>query len=94
MTIWRMPRIACWIPTATNTHSQYVILTAFALQQWFQQSASMLRYTYAACLVYSFAKFAGRSSQKSTVYDVFLSALQPYWPQHELVIMLIIRFRV
>ena len=25
MTIWRM-RIACWIPTATNTHSVYVIL--------------------------------------------------------------------
>jgi len=26
--IWRM-RIACWITKATNTHSQYVILTAF-----------------------------------------------------------------
>jgi hypothetical protein len=26
MTIWRM-RIACWIPKATNTHSEYVILT-------------------------------------------------------------------
>ena len=25
MTIWRM-RIACWIPKATNTHSEYVIL--------------------------------------------------------------------
>ena len=24
MTIWRM-RIACWIPTATNSHSEYVI---------------------------------------------------------------------
>ena len=24
-TIWR-PRIACWIPKATNTHSQYVTL--------------------------------------------------------------------
>jgi len=28
MTIWRM-RIACCIPKATNTHSQYVIITAF-----------------------------------------------------------------
>jgi hypothetical protein len=25
MTVWRM-RIACWIPKATNTHSEYVIL--------------------------------------------------------------------
>jgi len=33
MTIWRM-RIACWIPKATNTHSQYVILIAFPMQQW------------------------------------------------------------
>jgi len=24
MTIWRM-RIACWIPKATNTHSDYII---------------------------------------------------------------------
>jgi len=28
MTIWRM-RIACWIPKATNTHSQHAILIAF-----------------------------------------------------------------
>jgi hypothetical protein len=28
MTIWRM-RIACWIPKATNTRSEYVILIAF-----------------------------------------------------------------
>ena len=30
MTIWRM-RIACWIPKATNTHSQYVIFIVFPL---------------------------------------------------------------
>jgi len=28
MTVWHM-RIACWILTATNTHSEYVILIAF-----------------------------------------------------------------
>jgi len=32
MTIWRM-RIACWVPKATNTHSEYVILIAFPLQR-------------------------------------------------------------
>jgi len=31
-TIWRM-RIACWLPKATDTHSGYVILIAFPLQQ-------------------------------------------------------------
>jgi hypothetical protein len=48
MTIWRM-RIACWIPKATNTHSQYVILISFLLQQWLHEHVSMLRYTYTAC---------------------------------------------
>jgi len=33
MTIWRM-RIACWITQTTDTHSEYVILIAFPLQQW------------------------------------------------------------
>ena len=45
--MWRM-RIACWIPTSTNT--QYVILIAFPLQQWLHEGTSMLRYTYSACL--------------------------------------------
>jgi hypothetical protein len=33
MTEWRI-RIACCLPKATNTHSEYVILIAFPLQQW------------------------------------------------------------
>ena len=49
MTIWRM-RIAYSIPKATNTHSEYVILTAFPLQQRLHKRASMLRYTYIVCL--------------------------------------------
>ena len=48
--IIRRMRIAYWIPKATNTHSQYVILIAFPLQQWLQERASILRYTYIACL--------------------------------------------
>jgi len=50
MTIWRM-RIACWIPKASNTHSQYVILIAFPLQQWLHGRPSMLRYAYIDCPV-------------------------------------------
>ena len=44
MIIWRM-RIACWIANATNTHSDYVILSAFAQPMWLHEGASVLRYT-------------------------------------------------
>jgi len=50
MTIWRM-RIARWIPKATNTHSDYVILIALLQQKWLYESISMLRYTYIVCVV-------------------------------------------
>jgi hypothetical protein len=36
-------RIACWIPKATNTQTRYVPLTAFPLQQWLPEGASILR---------------------------------------------------
>ena len=42
MTMCRM-RIACWIPKAINTHSDYVILIAFLLQQWLHERASIIR---------------------------------------------------
>ena len=44
-------RIACRIHKATDTHSEYVILIAFPLQQWLHERVSMLRYTYIARLV-------------------------------------------
>ena len=44
-------RIARGVPNATNTHSEYVILTAFPLQQWLQERISMLRYKRIACIV-------------------------------------------
>ena len=56
MAMWRM-RVACWIPKATNTHSQYVILIALPLQQWLHQRASVLRCTFIACIVYIKRKF-------------------------------------
>ena len=52
MTIWRM-RTARWIPKATHKHSEYFILVAFPLQQWLQERAWILGYTYIACLVYA-----------------------------------------
>ena len=44
-------RVACWIPKAINTNSEYAILTAFSLQRWLRECASVLSYTYIACLV-------------------------------------------
>ena len=44
MTIWHM-RISRQIHKATNTHSQYVMLTAFLLQQWLQERTLLLHYT-------------------------------------------------
>ena len=38
ITICRM-RTACCIPNATNTHTQYVTLTGFPLQQWLRERA-------------------------------------------------------
>jgi len=45
MTILRM-RIACWMPEAANTLSEYIKPTAFSLQEWLCERALMLHYTY------------------------------------------------
>jgi len=55
-TIWRMG-IACWIPKATNKPTGFVILISFPLQQWSHPLASVLRYTYIACLVSSSCRY-------------------------------------
>jgi hypothetical protein len=51
MKIWHT-RIAYWIPKATNTHSEYVILIAFPLQQWLCERASILCNTHIASPVH------------------------------------------
>jgi hypothetical protein len=42
--IIRRMHVACWINKAANTHSEYVILIAFPLQQWSHELAAVLRY--------------------------------------------------
>ena len=37
--------------THARTHTQYKILIASPLQQWYQERASMLHCTYTACLI-------------------------------------------
>jgi hypothetical protein len=41
MTMWRM-RIACWVPKATNTYSEYALLVDFPLQHLWHEISSML----------------------------------------------------
>jgi len=49
LAIWRM-RIACLIPKATNTHSEYVIPIAFPLQQRLHEHPCTLRYASIGCV--------------------------------------------
>jgi len=49
-TTWCMPT-ACWIPKATNTQSECVILNAFPLQQWLRECASLLHYMHTAWFI-------------------------------------------
>jgi hypothetical protein len=51
--IWSM-RFACWIPKATITHSEYVILIAFPLQQWLRERALTIR-LFVHCMFCNFA---------------------------------------
>jgi len=44
-------RVARRITKATNTYLEYVILTAFPLQQWLHELASVLLYMFIACLI-------------------------------------------
>jgi hypothetical protein len=50
MVIWRMS-VACWIPKATNTHSQYVIRTAVPLQELSLERTALLSYSKLRVLV-------------------------------------------
>ena len=69
--IIRRMRIACWIPKAADTHSEYVIIIDFSLKQWLRERASMFCYTYIACLVSAW----DGATRSSTLSPVSFSAL-------------------
>ena len=48
---------ACWIPKATNQHSEYVTRITSTLRQRWHERASIFRYTYIACLVRKYKRF-------------------------------------
>jgi hypothetical protein len=77
MTIWRM-RIACRIPKAKNTYSEYVILTAFLLQQWLQARSSVLRYMYITVSIFGWKALSVRAAAHSRMYAIkFTFLLKP-----------------
>jgi hypothetical protein len=63
--IIRRMRFACRITKAADTHSEYVTYFAFPRQQCLRERASMLRYTYIACLVREFLFWRHRCSENS-----------------------------
>jgi hypothetical protein len=74
--IIRRMRIVCWITKAANTHTEYVILIAFPRHQWLRERASMLRYTYIACLVITAR--ANRGKQFLSQHSICLSLVYLY----------------
>jgi len=48
-------RIARWITKATDTHSEYVTLTAFPLPHWSHERSPMLRlFVFISCNVWRY----------------------------------------
>ena len=68
MTLWCVcVCIACWIPTATNLECVTIIVSP--LQQWLHECASMLRYTYTACLLL-YTSVPHHSGSQSRLYSI------------------------
>jgi len=69
--------IACCIPKATNTHSEYVIFIAFPLLQWLHKHASLLHYT---CISWLFLTvFIYYSSDNESSAAIMWSYLSGLW---------------
>jgi hypothetical protein len=58
MTKWLM-YIAWWIPKATNTHLEYVVLIAFPVEQWLHERNVILSLSYNSFLVKIQCHFLG-----------------------------------
>ena len=74
MTIWCM-HIACWIPRVTDTHSKFVIIIAFPMQQWLHKCVSMLHYVYSYMVLYTSLHFTTPkiTVQTSTIVKTHIS---------------------
>ena len=70
ITKWRMRTSRC-VPKAKNTHSEYVIIITFPLQQWLHERSSVLRYsTESVCLSCLLVKPADRAASKMSIETI------------------------
>ena len=60
-------RFVFWLTKAKDTHSEYVILIAFPLQQWLHEDATTLRYMYFACLVNVELESSGTNLRRTNI---------------------------
>jgi hypothetical protein len=90
MTTW-CTRFACWVSKATDTHSEYVVLIAFPLQQWLYGRASLLCHTCTACLTEKYIDFSQTQlfivanyarSDMFRVQGVIIRLLQEPWHRY------------
>jgi len=70
-------RLVCWITKAADTHSEYVILIAFPLQQWLRQRTSMLHLFVIGCVV-STHKVSFKCTENTENVLVFFMLLQEF----------------
>ena len=70
--ITRRMRFARWISKATYTHSEYVVLIAFARQLWFRERASMLR----------LYKAQTKSSPRDIIITIYVSDVETFQCVH------------
>ena len=73
------------VDIATNTHSEYVILIGFPLQQRLQKCAALLRYSYIVCPVKCIVDFVEMCSVYMPVYPTSsLLILSPFSDESEM----------
>jgi hypothetical protein len=64
---------ACYIPNATNTPSEYVMLIAFPLQQWLRERSSLLRLK---CIARPVTRNTGRENKSIANEEQFRYGLR------------------
>ena len=69
-------RFAWWLPEATKTHTEYVILITLPWQQCLHEHASMLNYAYIACILYHQVQHSKIQRSAHTEYVNVLYGLQ------------------
>ena len=69
--------IACWISKAKCTHSKYIPLVAFPLQQWLHECISLLHNMYIACLLKLY-QFSAADTSTAKLNGAVISSLATF----------------